>query len=88
MLLSDLLNQLKSTPKYFLDGDRLSQLFSLCYHKQTKSYLIDDSNQSIKLSKIQVISLLIPVFFLLREETDIQSAGWTLVINTLSRAHD
>ena len=68
-LLSDLLNQRKSTPKHFLEGVRLSQLFQLFCHKQTNCYLIVHPNQSIKLSELQVISLCIPVLFLPRVET-------------------
>ena len=50
-LLSDLLNQRKSTPKHVPEGVRLSQLFRLFCHKQANSYLINHPDQSIKLSE-------------------------------------
>ena len=50
-------------------GVRISQLFLLFAHKQTNSYAIDCPTQSIKLSKSQTVSLLIPILFLPREVT-------------------
>ena len=64
-LLSDLLNQRKSTPKHFLEGVRLS--FRLFCGKQTNYYAIDCPYQSNKPNESREVSLLHPILFLPRE---------------------